>query len=51
MLSNKLLSGEKITLVENEKIITHDKEMAKILNDFFSNIIETLNIPQTEISL
>ena len=29
MLPNKLLSGEKIILVENEKIITDDKEMVK----------------------
>ena len=42
MLSNKFVSSEKITLVDNEKIITNDKEV----NDFFSNIIKTLNIPQ-----
>ena len=29
MLPNKLVSGEKIILVENEKIITDDKEMVK----------------------
>ena len=44
MLSNKFLNNEKITLVDNEKIITNDKEIAKVLNDFFSNIIKTLNI-------
>ena len=38
MLSNKLVSSEKITLVENEKIITDGKEIVKVLNDFFSNI-------------
>ena len=46
MLSNKFLNSEKITLVDNEKIITNDKEIAKLLNDLFSNIIKTLNIPQ-----
>ena len=46
MLSNKFVNSETITLVHNEKIITNDKEIAKLLNDFFSNIIETLNIPQ-----
>ena len=37
-LSNKFVNNEKITLVYNEKIITNDKEIAKVLNDFFSNI-------------
>ena len=44
--SNKFVNSEKITLVDNDKIITNDKEIAKVLNDFFSNIIKTLNIPQ-----
>ena len=48
MLSNKFVNNEKITLVDNEKIITNDKEIAKILNDFFSNIIKTLSIPKKD---
>ena len=35
MLSNKFVNIEKIALVDNEKIITNDKEIAKVLNDFF----------------
>ena len=31
MLSNELVSSKKITFVENEKIITNDKEIAKVL--------------------
>ena len=46
MLSNRYFSSEKSTLVENEKIITDDKELAKVINDVFSNIIKTLNNPQ-----
>ena len=46
MLSYKSVNSKKITLVDNEKIITNDKEIAKVLNDFHSNIIKTLNIPQ-----
>ena len=46
MLSVKFVNSGKITLVDNEKIITSDKEIAKVLNDSFSNIIKTLNIPQ-----
>ena len=37
-LSNKFVNNEKITLVYNAKIITNDKEIAKVLNYFFSNI-------------
>ena len=46
MLSNRYFSSEKSTLVENEKIITDDKELAKVINDVFSNIMKTLNNPQ-----
>ena len=48
LLSNKFVNNEKITLVDNKKIITNDKEIAKVLNDFFSNIIKTLNIPKND---
>ena len=48
MLSNKFVNSEKITLVDNEKITTSDKEIAKVLNDFFSNIIKTLNITKKD---
>ena len=44
ILSNKLVSREKVTLLENEKIITDDKEIARALKDFFSNIIKTLTL-------
>ena len=48
ILLNKLVSRAKITLVENQKIITDDMRKAKVLNEFFSNISKTLNIPQTK---
>ena len=38
ILLNKLVSSEKITLVEKEEINTNDKDIAKVLNHFFSNI-------------
>ena len=44
MLSNKSANSDKILLVHNEKIITNDKDIAKVLSDFFSNIIKNLNI-------
>ena len=45
-LSNKVNSNEKITLIGGDKMIKDDKETAKVFNDFFSNIIKNLNIPQ-----
>ena len=38
--------SEKITLVEGNKILKNDKETAKVLNNFFSTIIQNLKIPQ-----
>ena len=46
LLSNKFVNCEKITLVYNEKIFTNHKEIAKVLNYFFSNLIKTLNIAE-----
>ena len=34
-------------LVENDKIVENDKNNASILNEFFSNIIKTLGILQS----
>ena len=45
LLSNKIVSNEKITIVEGDKIIGIDKETAKVLNEFFSNVVTNLNIP------
>ena len=46
LLSNKVVCNERITLVEDSKIIENDKNTASILNKFFSNVITTLGIPQ-----
>ena len=45
LLWNKIISNEKIKIVEGDKIINSDKETADILNEFFSNATD-LNIPQ-----
>ena len=47
MLSNKIVSSEKITLVKIGNIVTADKKIVKVLNDFVYKINKTLNIPQT----
>ena len=44
LLSNKIVSNEKITLVEGEEIIKTDQANAKVLNNFFSNINENSTI-------
>ena len=46
LLSNKIVSNEKITIVEGDKIIRRGKGTAKVLNEFFSNVATNLNIPQ-----
>ena len=44
LLSNEIRSSEKVTLVERTKILKNDKKTAKILNNFFSAIIQNLKI-------
>ena len=44
LFSNKIKSTEYITLEENGKIISNDKELAKIFNEFFVNIFPNLGI-------
>ena len=45
VLLNKVVSNEKITLVERDNIVENDKKTANVFNDFFSNIITNLGIP------
>ena len=42
----KVKSKERISLIENEDIISKDKKVAKTLYEFSSNIVKTLNISQ-----
>ena len=46
LLSDKVKSSEKITLVEGDEIINEDGGNAKILNTFFSNAVKNLKIPE-----
>ena len=43
-LTNKLTHKEKIKSSENGEILKTDMETAKILNTFFSNVVQNLNI-------
>ena len=44
LLFDKSKSNEKITLVEDKKIIITDKDNAELLNSFFSNAVKSLKI-------
>ena len=46
MLPKKIKSNERITLIENDEIIKTEKGTAKVLNTFFSNIVQNLDIQQ-----
>ena len=46
LFSNKTKSKEKIKLIENENIILNDKKNAETFHEFFSNVVESLNISQ-----
>ena len=48
LFSEKVNMNENITLVENNNIISSEIEIAEKLNDFFSNIIQELNIKVKE---
>ena len=37
---------ERITLIENDNIISNDKKVAESFHKFFSNVAKTLNISQ-----
>ena len=39
LLSNKIILNEKIMIVEGDKIIRGDNETAKVLNEFFANVV------------
>ena len=42
LLSDKITSTQKITLIEKEEIIMGDRNTAEVLNSFFSNIVSNL---------
>ena len=44
-LSDKLTSTQKITLIDNNKIVKSDDDTARVLNTFFSNIVSDFKIP------
>ena len=51
LFPNKIKSKEKITLVENDEIISSDIEVAKTFQNFFSSIVKNLNIQRDKTHL
>ena len=46
VLSNKGRSNSKITLIENDMIISNDKEVAETLNGYFVSITDSLGLTE-----
>ena len=47
-LSNKTISSEKIALIDDDELITDEQKVANSLNDFFSSIVTSLNLPESQ---
>ena len=43
-LTDKTLKGERITLIENEKVVSDERELEKIFEEYFSNIAPNFDI-------
>ena len=47
-LFNKAISSWKMTLIDNDECITDGQEVTDTLNDLFSSIATSLNLPKTQ---
>ena len=41
-LTDKTLKGKRITLTENEKVVSDKRELVKVFNEYFSNLAQNL---------
>ena len=41
-LTDKTLKGKRITLTENEKVVSDKRELVKVFNEYFSNLVPNL---------
>ena len=46
--SDKRSTSKTISLIENDEIISEDKEVAETLNTYFSNAVKTLDIKEVD---
>ena len=49
--SNKTINNEKITLIENEEVISADQKIADIFSTFYASVVENLGIDNTDMKL
>ena len=50
LFSDKVLTVESITIIENDEMYDEDNTVARLFNDFFCNVVKNLNIePNNEI--
>ena len=47
-LSNKTISSGKVTLIDADELITDKQKVANTLNDLFSSIVTSLNLPESQ---
>ena len=43
-LTGKTLKDERLMLIENEKVVSDERELVKIFNEYFWNIVPNLDI-------
>jgi hypothetical protein len=48
LFSEKTMSTDNITLIENNIIVSEDEKVAEVFNSFFSNAVKNLNIDYYE---
>ena len=46
LFTDKINTNEQITLLENNALITDSANVAQIMVDYFSNVVESLEIPE-----
>ena len=41
-LTDKTLKGKRTTLTENEKVVSDERVLVKVFNEYFSNLVPSL---------
>ena len=49
--SNKTVNSEKITLIENDEVISDDQEIANKFSNFYASVVENLGIDNQNMKL
>ena len=45
---SRTISSEKITFTDDDELITDEQKVSNTLNDFFSSIVTSLNLPESQ---